>query len=109
MTGPRECSDSPESAACSGWGREGKGESPGEATGKAGGERESGTAVAEVCGTDVEEEEGFSVLIHRSQEEVASLKRKLEKYKSRDWAYSSDEVLLEEIRTYKVELPTSCM
>ena len=49
------------------------------------------------------------MLIHRSQEEVASLKRKLEKYKSRDWASSSDEVLLEEIRTYKVELPTSCM
>jgi len=38
----------------------------------------------------------------RSQEEVSSLKRKLEKYKSREWAATSDEVLLEEIKTYKV-------
>ena len=34
---------------------------------------------------------------------MASLRRKLEKYKSREWASSSDEVLLEEIRTYKVD------
>lgn len=38
----------------------------------------------------------------RSLEEVAGLKRKLEKYKSREWMASSDEVLLEEIKTYKV-------
>ena len=44
---------------------------------------------------------GFWVL-GRAQEEVTNLKRKVEKYKSREWASSSDEVLLEEIRTYKV-------
>lgn len=40
--------------------------------------------------------------LYRAQEEVASYKRKLERYKSREWASASDEVLLEEIRTYKV-------
>ena len=39
----------------------------------------------------------------RAQEEVSSLKRKLEKYKTREWAASGDEVLLEEIKTYKVK------
>ena len=43
-----------------------------------------------------------SCTLSRSQEEVSSLKRKLEKYKSREWAATSDEVLLEEIKTYKV-------
>ncbi len=38
----------------------------------------------------------------RSVEEVASLKRKLEKYKSREWMAAGDEVLLEEIKMYKV-------
>ena len=38
----------------------------------------------------------------RCQEEVGVLKRKLDKYKSREWMASSDEVLLEEIKTYKV-------
>lgn len=42
------------------------------------------------------------VYLYRAQEEVASCKRKLERYKSREWASASDEVLLEEIRTYKV-------
>ena len=63
--GPGECADIPESAAGSGWGREGKGESPGEVAAETGGERESVAAVTEVRGTDVEEEEeeGFSVSI----------------------------------------------
>ena len=39
---------------------------------------------------------------YRCQEEVGVLKRKLDKYKSREWMASSDEVLLEEIKTYKV-------
>lgn len=43
-----------------------------------------------------------SSIFPRSQEEVSTLKRKLEKYKSREWAATSDEVLLEEIKTYKV-------
>ena len=38
----------------------------------------------------------------RSVEEVAGLKRKLEKYKSREWMAAGDEVLLEEIKTYRV-------
>ena len=43
-------------------------------------------------------------LCSRAQEDVSSLKRKLERYKSREWASASDEVLVEEIRTYKVTL-----
>ena len=42
--------------------------------------------------------------LSRAQEEVASVKRKLERYKSKEWASASDEVLLEEIRTYKVRV-----
>ena len=40
--------------------------------------------------------------MYRCQEEVVVLKRKLDKYKSREWIASSDEVLLEEIKMYKV-------
>ncbi len=43
-----------------------------------------------------------SVSLTRSQEEVSALRRKLERHKSREWASSSDEILLEEIKTYKV-------
>ncbi len=38
----------------------------------------------------------------RSVEDINSLKRKLEKYKTRDWLSSGDEVLLEEIKMYRV-------
>ena len=41
-------------------------------------------------------------------EEVASLKRKLEKYKSREWMTVGDEVLLEEIKIYKVTTLLVC-
>lgn len=40
-------------------------------------------------------------------EEVAALKRKLEKYKSREFIAAGDEVLLEEIKMYKVSFSTS--
>ena len=40
----------------------------------------------------------------RSQEETASLKRRLEKLKNRELATTSDEILLEELKTYKVGL-----
>ena len=40
--------------------------------------------------------------MYRSVEEVAALKRKLDKYKSREWMTAGDEVLLEEIKMYKV-------
>ena len=33
---------------------------------------------------------------------MAGLKKKLEKYKSREWMAAGDEVLLEEIKMYKV-------
>jgi E3 ubiquitin-protein ligase BRE1 len=49
-----------------------------------------------------EKERGQIICICRCQEEVSVLKRKLDKYKSREWMASSDEVLLEEIKTYKV-------
>ena len=42
------------------------------------------------------------LLYYRSMEEVGALKRKLERYKSREWMTAGDEVLLEEIRMYKV-------
>ena len=41
-------------------------------------------------------------LFIRCQEEMAGLRRKLERYKTREWASAGDEVLLEEIKTYKV-------
>ena len=40
--------------------------------------------------------------MHRSMEEIIALKRKLEKYKSKEWMAAGDEVLLEEIKMYKV-------
>ena len=40
----------------------------------------------------------------RSQEEVVSLKRKLEKFKSKDASALGDEILLEEIKMYKVRM-----
>ena len=43
-----------------------------------------------------------AVLVHRSQEELGAMKRKLEKYRQREWATMSDEVLLEEVKTYRV-------
>lgn len=44
----------------------------------------------------------ITISINRTHEEVNSLKRKLERYKSKEMTSSSDEILLEEIRTYKV-------
>ena len=46
--------------------------------------------------------------VDRAQEEIAGLKRRLEKYKHREWASMGDEVLLEEIKTYKVGMATAC-
>ena len=50
------------------------------------------------------ESESGVIFDFRCQEEVGVLKRKLDKYKSREWMASSDEVLLEEIKTYKVRI-----
>ena len=52
----------------------------------------------------VEQNEKESSLVRRGQEEATGLKRKLERYKNREWGTSSDEVLLEEIKTYQVSL-----
>lgn len=46
----------------------------------------------------------FCVIYSRAQEEIANMKRKLEKYRQREWASTSDEVLLEEIKLYRVSL-----
>ena len=53
------------------------------------------------------ERENGVIFDFRCQEEVGVLKRKLDKYKSREWMASSDEVLLEEIKTYKVRIDFS--
>lgn len=50
---------------------------------------------------------GFNVChgyMYRNVEDIAALKRKLEKYKSREWMAAGDEVLLEEIKMYKVSI-----
>jgi E3 ubiquitin-protein ligase BRE1 len=51
-----------------------------------------------------EECENESQNTRRIQEEVANVKRRLEKYRQREWTTSSDEVLLEEIKTYRTKL-----
>ena len=40
--------------------------------------------------------------VYRVHEEVSALKRKLDKYKHKEWSTMSDEVLVEEIKTYRV-------
>ncbi len=42
------------------------------------------------------------VISNRIHEEMNALKRKLEKYKQKEWSAMSDEVLVEEIKTYRV-------
>lgn len=56
----------------------------------------------------VEQNEKESFLVRRGQEETTALKRKLERYKNREWGTSSDEVLLEEIKTYQAKLNCPC-
>ena len=41
-------------------------------------------------------------VVYRVHEEVSALKRKLDKYKHKEWSTMSDEVLVEEIKTYRV-------
>ena len=48
-------------------------------------------------------------MFNRSLEEVGTLKRKLDKYKTREWMTAGDEVLLEEIKVYKVSHDLSCV
>ena len=44
----------------------------------------------------------------RAQEDLSSMKRKLERYKSKELTSCTDEILLEEIRTYKVQRLSHC-
>ena len=50
----------------------------------------------------MDECEKESSLLRRAQEEVAILRKKVDKYKNREQSTMGDEVLLEEIRMYKV-------
>lgn len=50
----------------------------------------------------VEQLELMESKLQRSAEEVATLKKRIDKYKNRENASIADEVLLEEIKTYKV-------
>ena len=56
----------------------------------------------------MDECEKESNLLRRAQEEVSILRRKVDKYKNREQSTMGDEVLLEEIRMYKVRR-ANCM
>ena len=56
----------------------------------------------------MDECEKESNLLRRAQEEVSILRRKVDKYKNREQSTMGDEVLLEEIRMYKVRR-TNCV
>ena len=56
----------------------------------------------------MDECEKESNLLRRAQEEVSILRRKVDKYKNREQSTMGDEVLLEEIRMYKVRT-TNCV
>lgn len=106
FAGSGECSNSPEPSAGSCWRGEGERDPQREGKREARGEGKSYATAEEVSWLT---RWSLGDCVDRSQEEVASLKRKLDKYKSREWASSSDEVLLEEIRTYKVEFHTGLL
>ena len=52
----------------------------------------------------MDECEKESLLLRRAQEEVGVLRKKVDKYKNREQSTMGDEVLLEEIRMYKVRM-----
>lgn len=55
-----------------------------------------------VIGSKVEQLENMEVKLQRANEEAATFRKRIEKYKNRENATIADEVLLEEIKTYKV-------
>ena len=55
-----------------------------------------------VIGGKVEQLENVEVKLQRANEEAATFRKRIEKYKNRENASIADEVLLEEIKTYKV-------
>ena len=50
----------------------------------------------------VEQLENMEVKLQRANEEAATFRKRIEKYKNRENASIADEILLEEIKTYKV-------
>ena len=50
----------------------------------------------------MEQLENMEVRLQRANEEAATFRKRIEKYKNRENASIADEVLLEEIKTYKV-------
>jgi len=52
----------------------------------------------------VEQLESMENKLQRAVEEVSTLKKRIDKYKNRESAGIADEVLLEEIKTYKVRI-----
>jgi len=57
-----------------------------------------------VIDTKVEQLESMENKLQRAVEEVSTLKKRIDKYKNRESAGIADEVLLEEIKTYKVRI-----
>lgn len=55
-----------------------------------------------VIGSKVEQLENMEVKLQRANEDAATFRKRIEKYKNRENASIADEVLLEEIKTYKV-------
>lgn len=55
-----------------------------------------------VIGNKVEQLENMEQKLQRANEETTTFKKRIEKYKNRENASIADEVLLEEIKTYKV-------
>ena len=55
-----------------------------------------------VINNKMEQLENMEVKLQRSNEEATTFKKRIEKYKNRENASIADEVLLEEIKTYKV-------
>ena len=54
-----------------------------------------------IIGSKVEQLENMEVKVQRANEEAATFRKRIEKYKNRENANIADEVLLEEIKTYK--------
>ena len=50
----------------------------------------------------MEQLESMEVKLQRANEEATTFRKRIEKYKNRENASIADEVLLEEIKTYKV-------
>ena len=59
---------------------------------------------AGVIDSKVEQLESMENKLQRAMEEASTVKKRIDKYKNRESASIADEVLLEEIKTYKVRI-----